>query len=62
VGAAALVGAAVLLGGAYDVCTAAAGFADVTALAIAESTRVLDEVENRKYRKTSYKPGEINSR
>ena len=29
-------GAATLLGGAYDVCTAAAGFAGVTALAIAE--------------------------
>jgi hypothetical protein len=30
------VGAATLLGGACDVCTAAAGFADVTELAIAE--------------------------
>ena len=29
-------GAAALLRGAYDVCTAATGFADVTALAIAE--------------------------
>ena len=29
-------GAAALLGGAYDVCTAAAGFAGVTAMAIAE--------------------------
>jgi hypothetical protein len=30
------VGAAALLGGAHDVCTAAAGFAGVAALAIAE--------------------------
>ena len=30
------VGAAALLGGAYDVCAAAAGFAGVTALAIAD--------------------------